>query len=611
MIDLLIDRVGNVNVFNVFHSGRSDSGSHLQSVMDEDLILEYIKEAENISRVSNTFHANHGLKLQVEPDVLRDLKVLGETFYDQFFPKEISEKLRQTSEKYLHFNIDQGLSDIPWELLHDGSCFLSDKFYIGKTVKGSGTPKDNSDHEKLKMLIVVDPTEDLEWAQREGEELFKSLKQQVSPSRLEIQFISGKQITKLKLLSMIRGKHIIHYSGHLYFSNDSMENGWLLYNNKVLKAREIKSSGFSTNLVFSNSCQSVKNPNVNLSPGIMNYFAGSFLMAGIKCFIGTNWEVVDNEKTLDFTIRFYLSLFNEGTVGESLFIAKEYARRNYEPWDLTWANYSLHGPPNYIIVSEPVEENKRKIINPTIVFNHYPTNIARTYMEYLRKEEEHDDMQTLKYSIITNMEEFSKLIGMIVFSDHYYRSLGKNSNNLYSVNTLLEWWNQIYNCIWNFKQLKISMVMDSLLEVLSTNKEVIYKIIDWVKKLETKQLEEDALQGYLITMQYYYENLLMEMSEFESCNIVYISQSSNSHCYFTGTKPTYNLIPSSEGYIHEQLERYRDRLILIHKGKKMLLPLYGIKVDNINTEDIEFEIPGPGRKILTPPDSNESVPTTK
>lgn len=592
MIDLLIDRVGNVNVFNVFHSGKSDSGSHLQSVMDEDLIVEYIKEAENISKVSYTFHANHALQLRVEPDVLRDLKVLGETFYDQFFPKEIAEKLRQTTEKYLHFNIDQGLSDIPWELLHDGSCFLSDKFYIGKTVKGSGFSRNNIEHEKLKMLIVVDPTEDLEWAQREGEELFKNLKQKVSPSRLEIQFISGKQITKLKLLSMIRGKHIIHYSGHLYFSNDSMENGWLLYNDKVLKAREIKSSGFSTNLVFSNSCQSVKNSNLNLSPGIMNYFAGSFLMAGIKCFIGTNWEVVDNEKTLDFTIRFYLSLFNEGTVGESLFSAKEYARRNYEPWDLTWANYSLHGPPNYVIVSEPDEENKRKIINPTIVFNQYPTSIAKTYMEYLRKEEEKDNLQKLKNSITTNIKEFSKLIGMIVFSDHYYRSLSKKSNSLYSIHTLDEWWEQIYHCIWNFKQLKISMVMNSFMEVLSTNKDVIYKIIDWIEKLKNKEFEDDALQGYLITMQYYYENLLIEMSEFEYCNIIYISQNSNSHCYFTGTHPTYNLIPNNEDYIHEQIERYRDRLVLIHKTKKMVLPLYGIVVHNINTEDIFYEIPG-------------------
>ncbi|MCB1157965.1 MAG: CHAT domain-containing protein, partial [Leptospiraceae bacterium] len=474
MIDLLIDRVGNVNVFNILFDGETYAESHLQSVMDEDLIFEYIKEIENLSKVSQALHSNIGDTTRFRPDILKELKILGETFFLQFFPAQVAEKLRMTNQKYLHFNIDQGLSDIPWELLHNGECFLSDKFYIGKTVKGAYRSNSPIEKDKLRMLIIIDPTEDLEWAEKEGEELFKTLKSKISPSKLDISFIGGKQITKLKLLSLIKDKHIIHYSGHLYFSDEPLENGWLLSNGKVLKAREIKNCGFSTDLVFSNSCDSSKNVRYNNSHGIMNYFAGSFLMSGIKCFIGTNWEIIDNQKTLDFTIRFYLSLLNDRSIGESLFTAKEYARRNYESWDLTWANYSLHGPPSYIIINKP-EKNIQKIINPNSIINFYPTPVARSYKEFLDLEMEESGHQKAMEAVINCFEDYSRLIGIIVFSNHRFQSLGNNNPFEFKLKT---WWEQIYQCIWDFKKLEISMFMDSFMKILYSNRDVINKMVD-------------------------------------------------------------------------------------------------------------------------------------
>lgn len=41
---------------------------------------------------------------------------------------------------------------------------------------------------------------------KEGEVLFQILKEKVPSSVLDIEFIAGAQISKLKLLSMIRGK---------------------------------------------------------------------------------------------------------------------------------------------------------------------------------------------------------------------------------------------------------------------------------------------------------------------------------------------------------------------------------------------------------------------
>ena len=89
MLDLFIDRVGNVNVFNILNTTSSISTSHIQSIIDSDLINEYIKEIENTARISRTLDN----KKNKNPDILGELKSLGETFFDQFFPDEISRTL--------------------------------------------------------------------------------------------------------------------------------------------------------------------------------------------------------------------------------------------------------------------------------------------------------------------------------------------------------------------------------------------------------------------------------------------------------------------------------------------------------------------------------------
>lgn len=98
MLNLIIDRVGSVNVFNILDTSGSGSESHLQSTIDEDLILEYIKEIENLVRVSNAVNSKGMNHKTLETEILHELKILGETFYDQFFPGPIQEKLRLTTE---------------------------------------------------------------------------------------------------------------------------------------------------------------------------------------------------------------------------------------------------------------------------------------------------------------------------------------------------------------------------------------------------------------------------------------------------------------------------------------------------------------------------------
>jgi hypothetical protein len=314
----------------------------------------------------------------------------------------------------------------------------------------------------------------------------------------------------------------------------------------------------------------------------MNYFAGSFLMSGIKTFVGTNWEVVDNERTLDFTIRFYLSIFNHKSIGESLFVAREHARRHYEPWDLTWANYTLHGVPDYSILSIK-KENRYRILNPSAIKKSYPTPIARSYSQFIEVDHQKTNPNDLMQLLINSFNIFSNIIGSIVFSDHKNQSMGKISPNDSEKIDLSKWWELIYSSMWNFKRLEISMFMESLMEVLSLQREMVFKMINWIEQFNSGELESEFVQGYLVTFQYYYENLLAELSEFENCMILYFPESASHYFSFNGFEPKSHFILGSSEWNTKQILELNGKFSIFHKSKNSFLPLYGFELkEDIN-----------------------------
>jgi hypothetical protein len=304
-------------------------------MMDNDLIQEYLLEIERLSKIGTSLT---GQERDGIFDLTGNLRRMGESFFLQFFPSAVQEMLRSAENGFLFLHTDDQLRQIPWELLHDGVCFLADKFYIGKNISGHWRDRQREERENLRVLIACDPTEDLEWARREGEGLFEALNSEVDPERLDIRFMSGRDITKLSLLDAMKDRDVVHYAGHVDPARTPGESGWPLSGGKILRTREIEKAGFSPDLVFANGCS------VQRSLGESDV-ASAFLRAGIANFIGTNWEIRDSQNTLDFAVHFYRSIFEEKSLGESLFEARQFARRTYPPADLTWANYVLHGNP--------------------------------------------------------------------------------------------------------------------------------------------------------------------------------------------------------------------------------------------------------------------------
>ncbi|MCB1171376.1 MAG: hypothetical protein KDK25_13610, partial [Leptospiraceae bacterium] len=172
ILNIIVDRVEEVNVFNLIQGRTPGRDTHLHTRVDEDLLREFLSELERIAYLSNQMEEG-GLALEL--NLARRLRSAGQTFFDQFFPAQIQEKLRSSEGGFLFFHVDQSLASLPWELLYEGTCFLADKFSIGKNIAGFWSESLRAERDRLRVLIIADPTEDLDWARREGEGLLESL----------------------------------------------------------------------------------------------------------------------------------------------------------------------------------------------------------------------------------------------------------------------------------------------------------------------------------------------------------------------------------------------------------------------------------------------------
>jgi len=100
-----------------------------------------------------------------------ELRKSSRLLYNQLFPDDVKAEIRSTNATHLIYYIDEKLVSIPWELLHDGNNFLSLRFATGRIVLTSRKMQADPSRtlpEKLNMLAVCNPTNDLKMAYSEG-----------------------------------------------------------------------------------------------------------------------------------------------------------------------------------------------------------------------------------------------------------------------------------------------------------------------------------------------------------------------------------------------------------------------------------------------------------
>lgn len=581
---LIIDRVQTTNVFNIIQGRLPSRDTHLQSIVDDDLIIEFLTELDRWNRVSRSMHDQ-------ELNITQELQRIGEVFFLQFFPEKIQERLRQSERGFLFFHVDQKLGHIPWELLHEGTGFLADKYFIGKNISGHWRERHRPEKDKLRVLIIADPTEDLDWARQEGEGLFESLQAEVPSDRIDLHFISGRRITKLSLLNAMKNKDIVHYAGHLHFAVEEQESGWLLSDGKVLRAREIEKAGLSPDLVFSNSCFS--SPLSHTGGNNWEDLAGAFLRAGICNYIGTNWEIRDNKNTLDFALQFYRSIFDERTVGEALFESRQYARRSYPVSDITWANYVLHGNPRTRIFRSTTRRSfdaSRNILNARKVMESYPEPIASTYAKFFELSEKGMAYESL-LELFCSFENCLKITGALVFGHYRFFGMKGTLPSIEKAVDIKTWVNDTYECLSHIRSLKKEVAAPGLLEAFLLHKDSIHKLIAWNFELESGQIGKENCESYLVTSQYLYDNLLTDLSSLGRFNFLYICDDMKEAYLLSGSMINkIKILPSEfrDLSMLDQVKKYKKTVCFYNSSRKIFFSLDGFMSYDPGTMKISF-----------------------
>ena len=606
-LSIIIDRVGNTNVFNLIQGRLPAREIHLHTLVDDDLLQEFLLEIERLSRISNSVDPTVSAQLY---DVTGELRKIGETFFQQFFPDSIKARLRSMENGYLFFHVDESLRTIPWELLHDGSAFLSDRFYIGKSIEGLWSDNQRQERERLRMLIVSDPTEDLDWARREGEELFEALISEVNADRLDVQLLSGKRVTKLNLLAALKDRDIIHYAGHVKFSSDPGERGWLLHGDRILKAREIEMAGFSPDLVFSNSCLSsavqAGGPEMEGDSGrYFNDLAGAFLKAGIQNYIGTNWEIKDNPGTYSFALQFYRSIFEEKSVGEALYDARQYCRRSYQSFDITWANYVMHGNPMIRIFRSPHRRTfdaSRNVLMVRRVLDEFPTPVANRYSDFMESDEaDRSPLQAFEL-ILRVFESVLTISGAFIFGTARLNDVKSSFPTPADPVGLYRWTEICFETLSSLHALKIQIHPVGLRDTLFLHRDTIFKLLEWRKEVLAGQVPMEILPSYVVTFQYLVDNLLSDLTVFRKNILHYLlpGEENNALVLHGSGEEVIRLLPVhyTEPFL-KNIEEFHNQVCFFQPQKKLLFSLEGY---------LHYDLEN--RELHCPSLIRESVPTS-
>lgn len=280
------------------------------------------------------------------------LQQVGQDLYDNFIPRSFKGLLQDRTDEDLVLRIEDRLIHVPWELLFDGEQFLCRRFNVGRIVKTRQTKHSFPQRRSvppLKLLLLLNPKGDLPAAFEEG----KLIKSAVDLYGDKVLITSkGKDIRTDYVRRTIRDFDIVHYAGHAKFDPDKPSlSGWLVKDGTITAAMLARMAGMRPlpSLVFSNACQSSEVSEWSIdehSEAQVFGLANAFLSAGVRHYIGTFWNLVD-EPSAHFAHAFYEALIEGTSIGRSVRLARDQVARRYGEEKIEWASYLLYGDPGY------------------------------------------------------------------------------------------------------------------------------------------------------------------------------------------------------------------------------------------------------------------------
>ena len=296
----------------------------------------------------------------------------GDQLAKLILPADVAQVLPGMKGRHLVVVHDAPASRIPWETLRVNSwCPASDKGlsrrYVADNLSVAKWLEQRQQDAMLHLLLVVNPTLDLDGAEEEGNRVRKLFGSHPS---VKIDELRGPQATKRTLLGKFSSGayDVIHYAGHAFFDPDKPSNsGILCHGREVLSGADLATVGNLPSLVFFNACESgkvrkgparrkgskqdrEKKPSVKKRLEESVGLAEAFLRGGVANYLGTYWPVGD-APAKSFAETFYTELLNGKTIGEALLEGRKKVETEVKSVD--WADYIHYGGYDFVLKQKP------------------------------------------------------------------------------------------------------------------------------------------------------------------------------------------------------------------------------------------------------------------
>jgi len=282
-------------------------------------------------------------------DLDAQLRELGDFCYRLLIPRGVSDYLQaREGLTHLWFEIDEGLLDIPWELMYHQGEFLCIKYAIGRRLlteeqHATRNPR-QVEHGKMRILLIGNPSEDLPQSQREIDILYARMHE--IPG-IEVVRRVGSEMDKqgfLKALSA--GFDVVHYAGHASFQAQEPDRSSLTFKDCSCYAYEIgQFLQTPPSIVFVNACSSAREgatPVIKYETAIPS-LARTFLYSGVRAYVGSMWSVHD-ASAAEFATHFYRCLISGYTIGDAIRSARKQIYQR-EAGSVAWSSFVLYGDP--------------------------------------------------------------------------------------------------------------------------------------------------------------------------------------------------------------------------------------------------------------------------
>jgi CHAT domain-containing protein len=310
----------------------------------DDPISQYKAISVSLSKIENRcldmieFLNNAGRKGGQGQRVSERLREMGQMLSNELLTPDLREKLSRSEAEYLILKLDDHLVHIPWELLYVSGGFLCECFKVGRLVKTRQEIAESQDRcipSPMKMWIIANPRNDLASADEEGENICDDMDMMNQDHKTAlVDTYLDSAITPDSIKERLKTYDFVHFAGHADFiPHEAGQSGWRV-SDGIFKADDVH------RMMGSNACQSARTEAWKDSGAFG--LANAFMLAGVKHYIGTGWDIMD-EPSSRFAQNFYKHLLSGKTTGEAVHQARQDLIAGGD--EICWASYLLYGDP--------------------------------------------------------------------------------------------------------------------------------------------------------------------------------------------------------------------------------------------------------------------------